>query len=260
MSLDPESSNEQGVAPLEKRAPFSGGTLYLVATPIGNLEDISFRALRLLREADLLFCEDTRHTGRLLKAFDIRRSTLSLHKFNEKSRESRVLSELGNGGVVGLVSDAGSPGISDPGSRLAAAVWDGGFRVEAIPGACAMVTALSVSGLNCDEFFFAGFLAVKSGRRARQLERASLLDSAVVFYESPHRIPKLLVELEQWFPNRRVAVCRELTKKFEEVTRGEMALVVETLKGRKARGEFVVVVGPVEKVKKVGKSSSDLTF
>ena len=250
MSQDPEPSNELLAAPLEKVASFSGGTLYLVATPIGNLEDISFRAIRLLRDADLLFCEDTRHTGRLLKAFGIRRSTLSLHKFNEKSRELRVLSELESGGVVALVSDAGSPGISDPGARLAAAVWDGGFRVEAIPGPCALVTALSVSGLPCDEFFFAGFLAVKSGRRARQLERASLMESGIVFYESPHRMPKLLVELEQWFPNRKVAVCRELTKKFEEVTRGQVAEVVGNLKGRKARGEFVVVVGPLGKIKK----------
>ena len=229
---------------LEKVAALSGGTLYLVATPIGNLEDLTFRGLRLLKESDILLCEDTRHTGQLLKAFGIRRSMLSLHKFNEKSREARVLAELEAGKVVALVSDAGTPGISDPGARLVAAVWSAGCRVESIPGACAAVVALTVSGLPADEFTFIGFLPVKSGRRNRVLERMSQLTSTIVIYESPHRIAKLLLELSQCLPGREIAVCRELTKRFEEVVRGKVADVCQQLEGRKGRGEYVVVVGP----------------
>jgi 16S rRNA (cytidine1402-2'-O)-methyltransferase len=238
-----EESSVVAEPSLAKVAQLSGGTLYLVATPIGNLEDITLRALRVLREADLLLCEDTRHTGRLLKAYDIKRPLLSLHKFNERSRQERVLAELESEKIVALVSDAGSPGISDPGSRLAAAVWDSGARVESIPGACAAIAALSVSGLRCDQFYFVGFLPVKSGQRARQLERICAFQCAIVFYESPYRIPKLLPELEQWFPSREVAICRELTKRFEEVTRGPAGEVAKALEGRKPRGEYVVIVG-----------------
>lgn len=228
---------------LAKVAPLSGGTLYLVATPIGNLEDISLRALRVLRETNLLLCEDTRHSGRLLKAYEINRPLLSLHKFNERSRQERVIAELQGEKTVALISDAGTPGISDPGSRLAGAVWESGFRVESIPGACAVIAGLSICGLNCDQFYFVGFLPIKSGQRARLLERVCSLQCAIVFYESPYRIPKLLPELKEWFPSREVAVCRELTKRFEEVVRGPVEKVVEALQDRKPRGEYVVIIG-----------------
>ena len=250
MTEDSEHPDSLTPPVLEKVASLRGGTLYLVATPIGNLEDLTFRAFRLLRDADVLLCEDTRHTGQLLKAFGIRRGMLSLHKFNEKSREARVLADLGDGKVVAMVSDAGTPGISDPGARMVASAWDAGYRVESIPGACAVVVALTVSGLPADNFTFVGFLPIKSGRRTRELERLAEMTSAIVIYESPHRIAKLLDELERWLPGRELAVCRELTKRFEEVVRGDVRDVKKQLEGRKARGEYVVVVGQVRETKK----------
>ncbi len=226
-----------------KLAPLRKETLYLVATPIGNLEDITLRALRVLREADVVLCEDTRRTGRLLAGYEIKKPLLSCHRFNERERQKAVIQRLENGNAVALVSDAGMPGISDPGDRLTRAVWEAGYRVEVVPGPCAAVAALAGSGLPAGEFHFIGFLPVKQGQRAKTLERFSLLEGTVVIYESPYRIQKLAEELIQWFAEREIVVCRELTKKFEEVIRGTPAEVQRKLSKRKPKGEYVVVAG-----------------
>lgn len=226
-----------------KLAPLRGETLYLVATPIGNLEDVTLRALRVLREADVVLCEDTRRTGRLLAAYGIKKTLLSCHRFNERQRQDAVIRRLENGGSIAMVSDAGTPGISDPGDRLARAVWKAGYRVEVIPGPCAAIAALAGSGLPAGEFHFIGFLPIKQGQRAKTLERFSRLEGTVVIYESPYRIQKLAEELTQWFAEREIVVCRELTKKFEEVIRGTPAEVQRELSNRKPKGEYIVVAG-----------------
>ena len=224
--------------------PLARATLYLVSTPIGNLEDITLRALRVLREVDMVFCEDTRRTGLLLRRLGIGNRLASCHRFNERERQGRLLECLGGGGTVALVSDAGTPGIRDPGERLVRAVWEAGFRVEGVPGACAAISALSISGLATDTFHFAGFLPVKRGRRERMLQALSEIRDTLVLYESPYRIHRLAGELLRFFGNREVAVCRELTKLHEEVLRGPIPGVAEELAARKPRGEYVVVVGP----------------
>src|SRR5277367_3739801 len=196
------------------------GTLYLVATPIGNLEDITLRALRVLRECDVVAAEDTRHSGRLLQHFGISKPMLSYFQFNEARRSAEILARLQRGEKVALVTDAGSPGISDPGARVVAAALGAGLRVESVPGPCALVAALTASGLPTDEFHFIGFLPHKSGQRRRQLEALKSVPGTLVFYESPHRIERLLEELADMYPTRRTVLARELTKKFEEVRGG----------------------------------------
>jgi len=218
-------------------------TLYLVATPIGNLEDITLRALRTLRECDVVAAEDTRRTGQLLKHFEISRPLLSYFQFNEAKRSEEIVERLKRGEKVALVTDAGSPGISDPGERVVRAAIAAGFRVEAVPGACALVAGLTASGLATDEFHFVGFLPHKSGQRRNQLESLKAVPGTLVFYESPYRIEKLLGELNEVFPDRMTVLARELTKKFEEFLRGTPAQLIEKTKGRSLKGEFVVLVG-----------------
>lgn len=219
-------------------------TLYLVATPIGNLEDITLRALRTLKECDVIAAEDTRHTGQLLRHFEISKPLLSYFRFNEARRGEEILERLGRGEKVALVTDAGTPGISDPGQRVVRAAIQAGFRVEAVPGACAAIVALAASGLPTDEFYFAGFLPHKSGQRRRELERLSRLPGTVVLYESPYRIEKLFSELNEIIPDRPLAVGRELTKKFEEFWRGSAAELLADPKRRVFKGEFVVLIAP----------------
>ena len=219
-------------------------TLYLVATPIGNLEDITFRALRTLRECDLVVAEDTRHTGVLLKHFEIAKPMLSCFRHNEARRGAEIVERLRRGERVALVTDAGSPGISDPGTRVVRAVLDAGFRVESVPGPCAMVAALSTSGLPTDEFHFVGFLPQKSGQRRKQLGVLLQLPGTLVLYESPYRVEKLLVELSELAAARPVVMAREITKKFEEFLRGTPAELLAAWKLRPRKGEFVVLVGP----------------
>lgn len=226
--------------------PLLPGALYLVATPIGNLEDITLRALRTLKECDRVAAEDTRRTGQLLKYFDISKPLLSYHKFNEAKRSEQILERLRAGETIALVSDAGSPGISDPGQRVAAAAVAAGLRVEAVPGACALVGALTASGLPTDEFHFIGFLPRKSGQRMRKLESMAGTAGTLVIYESPFRIEKLIGELAAVFPERQVAVARELTKKFEEFLRGTPGELLKLIEGRSLKGEMVVMVGPGE--------------
>ena len=223
--------------------PLTAGTLYLIATPIGNLEDITLRALRVLRECDVVAAEDTRHSGRLLKHFGISKPLLSYFQFNEARRSEEIIERLRRGDKVALVTDAGSPGISDPGERVVKAAIAAGFRVEAVPGSCALVAALTASGLPTDEFHFIGFLPHKSGQRRNKLESLKSFDGTLVLYESPYRIEKLLVELSEVFPERQVVLARELTKKFEEFLRGKPAELLAIAKKRSLKGEFVVMVG-----------------
>ncbi len=222
-------------------------TLYLVATPIGNLEDITLRALRVLRECDVVAAEDTRRTGQLLKHFGISKPLLSYFQFNEARRSEEILARLQRGEKVALVTDAGSPGISDPGERVVRAARAAGWRVEPVPGACALVAALTASGLPTAEFHFVGFLPHKSGQRRNQLEALKVVGGTLVFYESPYRIEKLLGELNEVFPERTVVLARELTKKFEEFLRGTPGELLAVARRRSLKGEFVVLVGPADK-------------
>lgn len=224
--------------------PLTPGTLYLVATPIGNLEDITLRALRTLRECDLVAAEDTRHSGQLLRHFGISKPMLSYFQFNEAKRSEEILERLGRGEKVALVTDAGTPGISDPGERVVKAALSAGFRVEAVPGPCALIAGLTASGLPTDEFHFLGFLPHKSGQRHSRLESLRAVPGTLIFYESPYRIVKLLEELMEIYPERPVILARELSKKFEEYLSGTPAELAAKLKNRAIRGEFVVMVGP----------------
>ncbi len=222
--------------------PLTPGALYLVATPIGNLEDITLRALRTLKECDLIAAEDTRRTGQLLKHFAISRPLLSYFQFNEARRAAEIIERLKRGEKIALVTDAGSPGISDPGERVVKAALAAGLRVEPVPGACALVAALTASGLPTGEFHFIGFLPHKSGQRRSKLESLKSISGTLLLYESPYRIEKLLASVNAIFPDRPVVLARELTKKFEEFLRGTPAELLETAKRRPFRGEFVVLV------------------
>jgi len=229
-------------------SPLTPGTLYLVATPIGNLEDITLRALRTLKECDVIAAEDTRHTGQLLKHFQISKPLISYFQFNEARRSEEIIERLRRGEKVALVTDAGSPGISDPGERVVKAVIAADLRVEPVPGASAVVAALTASGLNTGEFHFVGFLPHKSGQRRTQLERLKAVPGTLVLYESPYRVEKLLGELKDMLPERRVVLARELTKKFEEFLRGTPAELIQRIGSRTLKGEFVVLVEGPEKV------------
>lgn len=222
--------------------PLQPGTLYLVATPIGNMEDITLRALRVLRECDVVAAEDTRRTGQLLKYHDISNSLVSCHQHNEARRSGELVERLRAGEKVALVSDAGSPGISDPGERVVRAVLAADLRVESVPGACAFVAGLTASGLPTKEFHFVGFLPNKSGQRRRHLEQLTDVPGTWVFYESPYRIDKLLTELADIYPECQVVVAREITKLHEEILRGRPQSLIDGLAGRKLKGEFVVCV------------------
>lgn len=217
--------------------------LYLVPTPIGNLEDITLRALRILKEADLILAEDTRTTNVLLRHYDIHNALRSYHKFNEHQTVAALVERLKGGETIALVSDAGTPGISDPGFLLLRECVRVGVDVECLPGATAFVPALVSSGLPCDRFLFEGFLPQKKGRHTR-LEALRGQERTVVFYESPHRVVRLLGELEEVFgPCRPCAVCREITKIHEQVVRGTIHEALSHFQENEPRGEFVVIVG-----------------
>src|SRR2546422_1696111 len=217
--------------------PLTPATLYLVSTPIGNLEDITLRAIRTLRECDVVAAEDTRHTGQLLKHLGISKPLLSYFQFNEAKRSEEIIERLRRGEKVALVTDAGSPGISDPGERVVKAAFAAGFRVEPVPGPTALVAALTASGLSSDEFHFIGFLPHKSGQRRTKLEQLKEVPGTLVLYESPFRVEKLLIELQEVMPVRPVVLARELTKKFEEFLRGTPAELMANIKGRSLKGE-----------------------
>jgi 16S rRNA (cytidine1402-2'-O)-methyltransferase len=218
------------------------GTLYLVPTPVGNLEDITYRALRILKEADLILAEDTRTSGILLKHFEIKNAMLSYHKFNEHQTVDRVVERLRAGEMVAVISDAGTPGISDPGFLVAREAIRAGVEVITLPGATAFVPALVSSGLPCDRFCFEGFLPQKKGRQSR-LEALREESRTMIFYESPHRVVKALAQFVEVFgPERPVSVCREISKIHEESVRGTLQEVLDYFQTNEPRGEVVIVV------------------
>ncbi|GAB4239445.1 MAG: hypothetical protein OHK005_00910 [Candidatus Methylacidiphilales bacterium] len=218
------------------------GKLYVVGTPIGNLEDITLRALSVLKQVDWIAAEDTRHTGVLLNHFGIARPMISYHKFNEARRRDDFLEKLRSGQSVALVSDAGMPGISDPGERLIRTCLEAGVSVEVVPGASAVLHALVASGLKMTPFYFGGFLPVKGGQRMKELARARARHCTSVYFESPHRLLRTLEECARLDPDWRVAVGRELTKKFEEMRAGRAGEVLEYFRKGAVRGEITFLV------------------
>ena len=225
------------------------GILYLVPTPVGNFEDITMRSLRILREADLILAEDTRTSGNLLRHFDIKNAMLSYHKFNEHQTVESVVNRLRGGETVAVVSDAGTPGISDPGFLVAREAIRAGIEVITLPGATAMVPALVSSGLPCDRFCFEGFLPQKKGRQSR-LKALATEPRTMVFSESPHRVVKALAQMIEVFgAERPVSVCREISKIHEESVRGTLAEALEHFQTNEPRGEFVIVVGGYDESK-----------
>jgi 16S rRNA (cytidine1402-2'-O)-methyltransferase len=219
------------------------GTLYLIATPIGNLEDITHRAVRLLGEVDVIACEDTRHTRKLLNHYGINTRTISYHDHNERERSLELIERLKAGADVAVVSDAGTPGISDPGFRLARIAIDNEVRVVPVPGASALISALVASGLPTDEFFFGGFLPARTGARRARLTELRLLPATLIFYEGPHRIAATLKDALEVLGERQAVVARELTKLHEEIARGSLSELAERFSApESARGEMVLIV------------------
>ena len=238
---DPEP-RAPGARVRSQRTKRLSGTLFVVATPIGNLEDVTARALRVLREVDLIACEDTRRTRALLTHFDIHTPTTSYFEHNKLTRGPQILRQLGDGKSIALVTDAGTPGISDPGFLLVRDARTAGVPVVPIPGASAVATALSAAGMPADRFTFDGFLPIKPGRRLNRLKALYQLDTTLVLYESPHRILATLEAVAEVFGTREIVVARELTKQFEEVVRAPAAAHHERLTAAGVRGEFTLVI------------------
>jgi 16S rRNA (cytidine1402-2'-O)-methyltransferase len=223
------------------------GTLYLVPTPIGNLEDITQRALRLLSEVDLIACEDTRHTRKLLNHYAIKTKTISYHEHNEQARAAELCAQLTGGANVALVSDAGTPLVNDPGFRLVQQAIAGNIAVVPLPGPSALVTALVGSGLPTDEFFFGGFLPARASSRRARLEKMKAIDATLIFYEAPHRIAATLRDALAVLGERQAAVARELTKLHEEIARGLLSeLAGRFSSAESARGEMVLIIDRLE--------------
>ena len=220
------------------------GILYLVATPIGNLEDITLRALRILKEVDLIACEDTRHTRKLLSHYDISRPTISYHEHNERERTPDLIEKLQSGVSIALVSDAGTPLVSDPGYRLVSEAILRGLDVVPIPGPSALVTAIAASGLPTAEFTFAGFLPPRRAARRARLQEIAPLKSTVIFYEAPHRIRETLSDARELLGDRQAVLARELTKLHEQFLRGSLSQLAKALEETATRGEMVLLIGP----------------
>lgn len=218
------------------------GTLYLVATPIGNLQDITFRALEILKTVDVIACEDTRHTQKLLNHFSIKNRLVSYHEHNEMTRARELAEMLAQGKSVAVVSDAGTPAICDPSFRIVEKAHEIGASVVPVPGAVAFINALIASGLPTDSVFFGGFLPSKKSERIRRLEEVKDIPATLVFYETPHRIEKSLGDCLDVLGNRRAALARELTKIHEEIIRGSLQDLVEVFSARQAKGEIVLVI------------------
>lgn len=218
------------------------GKLYIIPTPVGNLEDMTFRAVRLLKEVDLILAEDTRTTSFLLKHFEIVNKMQSYHKFNEHKTISHIVNRIKAGENIGLVSDAGTPGISDPGFLISRECIKEGIEVECLPGATAFVPALVASGIPCDKFHFEGFLPQKKGRMTRLKELAEI-ETTIVLYESPYRVVKTFMQLAEYMSNEReAAACREISKMYEEVVRGTLKELVEHFSQKDPKGEFVLII------------------
>lgn len=219
------------------------GTLYIISTPIGNLEDISIRAIQVLSKVNLIASEDTRKTNILLKHYNIVKPLISYFSYNEERRRPELIQKLKSGLSIALVSEAGTPGISDPAFKIIRAAIDEKINIISLPGATAFLPALIVSGLPIDRFIFVGFLPVKKGRRSK-LEQLIKEMRTIVLYEAPHRILRTLNDLREYFGNRQISLSRELTKKFEEHLRGDIESVYSTLASKKIRGEFVIIISP----------------
>lgn len=220
----------------------SSGRISIVSTPIGNLEDITLRALRVLRESDLIAAEDTRRTRKLLSHFDIHTPLTSYYQQQQVRRGERILEAVRRGGSVALVTDAGTPGISDPGAVLVRMAVEEGVELTVVPGPSAVIALLAVSGLPTDRFVFEGFLPLKPGKKRRRLEKLAVDDRTLIFYEAPHRLVKTLQALREVLGNRQAAVGRELTKVHEEVQRGLLDDILRSFTGRKVRGELTIAV------------------
>ncbi|HEX8490052.1 MAG TPA: 16S rRNA (cytidine(1402)-2'-O)-methyltransferase [Chthoniobacterales bacterium] len=219
--------------------------LYVVATPIGNLDDITLRALQVLKSADMIAAEDTRHSGNLLRHFEIRKPLVSYHEHNEAMRSQELAERLAAGENVALITDAGMPGLSDPGARLIRKCIEQDLPFTIIPGASSILTALAGSGFSLEKFSFRGFLPVKSGQRERELRAAAEGSETAVFFESPYRILKTLSACAEIMPDRQLCVARELTKKFEEFRRGTAAELLAHYSAHPAKGEITLVIsGP----------------
>ncbi|MFZ5980025.1 MAG: 16S rRNA (cytidine(1402)-2'-O)-methyltransferase [Candidatus Zixiibacteriota bacterium] len=228
------------------------GCLYLIPTPIGNLDDITRRALETLEKVDLIACEDTRLSGCLLKYFNISKKLVSYHDFNESRRARELFEILREGGSIGVITDAGAPGISDPAYRIVRIALENDIPVIALPGPTALIPALTASGLPTDRFFFEGFLPNKSGGRTRRLEEIKTYEHTLVFYESPHRVHMTLEAMHQVLGDRPACLAREISKKFEEYIRGTLSEIMTRLENKTVKGEIVLVVAGhvAEKTKK----------
>ena len=224
------------------------GTLYLVSTPIGNINDITIRAIEILNSVDIILTEDTRVTSKLLKHHSVKTqsSLQSFNQINEDKKAPKIISELEEGKCIALVSDAGTPGISDPAYRLIRAAIDSNFLVQSIPGPSAFLTALVCSGLPTDRFIFEGFLPHKKGRKGK-LEKIKDIDATVIYYESPNRIKKTLNDILKYVGDRPAVICRELSKKFEEIFRGKVSELLNNFNNVKAKGEFVIMIAKDDK-------------
>jgi 16S rRNA (cytidine1402-2'-O)-methyltransferase len=230
--------------------------LYLVPTPVGNLEDMTFRAIVVLKSCDLILAEDTRTSGKLMKHFGIERPLWSFHSFNEHKVMPGILEQLQSGKAIALVSDAGTPAISDPGFLLVRACVEKGIQVSCLPGPTAFVPALAASGLTTDTFFFNGFLPHKKGRQTRW-KWLSALETTIILYESPHRLVKCLTEIVEYMgPQRKVCVAREISKLYEEITTAPASDMLAKYRSTPPRGEVVVVIEGAAPVGKTGKKSS----
>ena len=218
------------------------GTLYLVATPIGNLDDITLRAIKVLGDVNLIACEDTRHTRKLLTHFGTNTRTISYHEHNERERAAELLERLKNGENIAVVSDAGTPGISDPGFRLVQVAIENDIPVVPIPGAAAFVSALIASGIPTDEFFFAGFLPSRATARRAKLKELQALPATLIFYEAPHRLAASLRDASEILGQRNAVVARELTKVHEEIARGSLGELASRYESESVRGEIVLVI------------------
>ena len=224
----------------------TAGCLYVVATPIGNLEDISLRALRILKECDAIACEDTRQTVKLLSHFDIQKRLVSYHEHNEITRASEIIIELEQGAKIALVTDAGTPAISDPGNRLVSLCLRHGIQVVPLPGASAFVTALAASGMAIDEFTFIGFLPSRPTERRKRLRALAAEPRTLALYEAPHRLLDTLEDALEILGNRPAVVARELTKIYEEFLRGHMEDLLEAVRKKPPRGEITLLIGPAD--------------
>lgn len=235
--------------------------LYIVATPIGNLGDMSSRAIDILKQVDLIAAEDTRHSGKLLQHFGITTKMISLHSYNEQQRSKQILQKLSAGKSIALISDAGTPLISDPGYRLVCDARQIGIEIIAIPGACALIAALSVSGLPAEQFYFAGFLPAKSSARLQRLENYKTTSCTLIFYESPHRIIKSLQDMITVFgEKRRAVIARELTKKFETIYDDNLQNLLNHFiaNSQQQCGEFVILLSGAKKQSTAEISAADL--